>query len=628
MAGLGGKFRMLLYKFMEALNWRLQRLYDRSLFRLAHWNRSRLTNTVFVAVTGSAGKTTAKDLITCILQRHFCKGTKTPDTSNYPEDIARVLLGTRQSDAYCVTEISAHGGPGKLDLPLALVRPSVGVVTNIGTDHVSAYGSQEAIAAEKNKLIRALPADGIAILNADDPLVMAMATQCSGRIVTFGLAGDAMLRGEAIRSVWPERLSLNVCWNGESAPVQTQLCGTHWAPTVLAALATGVALGVPLTVAAAAVASVQPFAGRMDPTLVDRIIFMRDDWKAPLSTIAPAFDFMRNAKAGRKIIVMGTISDYRGDSAKRYQEIAQSALEIADCVVFVGDRASAALRAKRSASDELHAFASIRDASAYLSSYLKSGDLVLLKGSAKADHLQRLILTRTAGVQCWRMDCRLNRYCDSCALLQAPSGPAVTAASPTLALESTATTDATRRLEAATVVVVGLGNPHPRLADTPHNVGYRTIEILAQRMGQDWLAEGDLAMVARGELHGQKICLIKPFSPMNEIGTALAALANELGFEVHQCILVHDDLDLPLGAVRARNRGSDGGHRGVRSILQAFQDDRFRRVKIGVGHAPEGQSVIDFVLTPFSEEQRAIVTTINSAAADKVIELLRQRVTV
>ena len=135
-------------------------------------------------------------------------------------------------------------------------------------------------------------------------------------------------------------------------------------------------------------------------------------------------------------------------------------------------------------------------------------------------------------------------------------------------------------------------------------------------------------MVASGELHGQKICLIKPFSPMNEIGTALAALANELGFEVHQCILVHDDLDLPLGAVRARNRGSDGGHRGVRSILQAFQDDRFRRVKIGVGHAPEGQSVIDFVLTPFSEEQRAIVTTINSAAADKVIELLRQRVTV
>ena len=101
-----------------------------------------------------------------------------------------------------------------------------------------------------------------------------------------------------------------------------------------------------------------------------------------------------------------------------------------------------------------------------------------------------------------------------------------------------------------------------------------------------------------------------------------------LGFEVHQCILVHDDLDLPLGAVRARNRGSDGGHRGLRSILQAFQDDRFRRVKIGVGHAPEGQSVIDFVLTPFGEEQRAIVTTINRAAADKVIELLRQRVTV
>ena len=611
-----------------AIVWRISYCYERVLYRITYWHRRRLVNTIFVGITGSAGKTTTKDLVAAILQRHFAsEGRKTMGTLNSIEYVPALVLGTHKSDAYCVTEIGAPG-PGTMDLPLALIRPSVGVVTNVDADHFSAYGSKEAIAVEKSKLVRSLPTEGIAVLNADDPLVKGMAEQVVGRIVTFGLAENAMLRGDSLQSVWPERLSLNVTWQGESLRVQTQLCGTHWASSVLAALATGVSLGVRLADAAAAIADVLPFAGRMDPVVVDGIIFIRDDWKAPLSTIAPAFDFMRNAKASRKIIVMGTISDYRGDSAKRYQEIAQSALEIADCVVFVGDRASAALRAKRSASDELHAFASIRDASAYLSSYLKSGDLVLLKGSAKADHLQRLLLTRTSGVQCWRTDCRLNQFCDTCALLQTPSGPAVTAASPTLALESTAMTDATRRLEAATVVVVGLGNPHQRLADTPHNVGYRTIEILAQRMGQDWLAEGDLAMVALGELHGQKICLIKPFSPMNEIGPALAALANELGFEVHQCILVHDDLDLPLGAVRARNRGSDGGHRGVRSIIQAFQDDRFRRVKIGVGHAPEGQSVIDFVLTPFSEEQRAIVTTINSAAADKVIELLRQRVTV
>ena len=611
-----------------AIVWRISYCYERVLYRITYWHRRRLVNTIFVGITGSAGKTTTKDLVAAILQRHFAsEGRKTMGTLNSIEYVPALVLGTHKSDAYCVTEIGAPG-PGTMDLPLALIRPSVGVVTNVDADHFSAYGSKEAIAVEKSKLVRSLPTEGIAVLNADDSLVKGMAEQVVGRIVTFGLAENAMLCGDSLQSVWPERLSLNVTWQGESLRVQTQLCGTHWAPSVLAALATGVSLGVRLTDAAAAITNVLPFAGRMDPVVVDGIIFIRDDWKAPLSTIAPAFDFMRNAKARRKIIVMGTISDYRGDSAKRYQEIAQSALEIADCVVFVGDRASAALRAKRSASDELHAFPSIRDASVYLGAYMKSGDLVLLKGSAKTDHLQRLILARTSGVQCWRMDCRLNQFCDTCALLQTPSGPAVTAASPTPALESTAMTDATRRLEAASVVVVGLGNPHQRLADTPHNVGYRTIEILAQRMGQDWLAEGDLAMVARGELHGQKICLIKPFSPMNEIGPALAALANELGFEVHQCILVHDDLDLPLGAVRARNRGSDGGHRGVRSILQAFQDDRFRRVKIGVGHAPEGQSVIDFVLTPFSEEQCAIVTTINSAAADKVIELLRQRATV
>lgn len=626
-AKFGGKvFLTTFSKFAKSLGWRLRHLYDQGLYRLTFMHRRRLRNTVFVGVTGSAGKTTAKDLIASILERQLTTGRKNQGSLNWPEDMVRVVLGTRRSDAYCVTEISGHG-PGVMDLPLALVQPTVGVVTNIGADHFTAFKSRDAIAQEKGKLIRSLPHDGIAILNADDPRVLAMQSQFPGRTVTFGLSGDAMMRGDAIQSIWPDRLSLTARWNGESVHVKTQLCGTHWAPTLLAALATGVALGVPLTVAAEAVASVEPFEGRMAPVAIDGITFIRDDWKAPLSTIEPAFDFMRQANATRKVIVIGTISDYQGDSTRRYVEIGQLALTIADCVVFVGPRASASLRAKRDANDELRAFASLRDASTYLSGYLRPGDLVLLKGSHKADHMQRLILDRTTNVQCWRSDCGRMQSCDTCDLLHVPSGPqaaAELATTPPAELELMPVDASLRDGTRSTVVVIGLGNPQAGLVDTPHNVGYRAVEVLAQRLAINWVTEGDFAMVARGELHGLPIFLIKPLNPMNESGPALLQIAKQFSFDVHQCILVYDDLDLPIGAVRARMRGGDGGHRGVRSILQAFQDDRFRRVKIGVGQPKEDQSAIDYVLEPFSLDQRAAVDVANRTAADRIVELMRQ----
>lgn len=606
--------------------WRWRRLYDQLLYQLTFLHRRRLTSTVFVGVTGSVGKTTAKDLIAGVLERHLSNGRKNPGSLNWPVDMVRVVLGTRRSHSYCVAEISGHG-PGVMDLPLALVRPTVGVVTHISADHFTAFRSREAIAQEKAKLIESLPPDGIAILNADDPLVLAMGSQFSGRCVTYGVTDGAMLRGEAIQSIWPERLSLTATWNGESVHVQTQLCGTHWASVVLAALATGVALGAPLTVAAQALAGVEPFEGRMAPVIVDAITFIRDDWKAPLSTIAPAFEFMRQANAARKIIVIGTISDYQGDSTRRYVEIAELALAVADCVVFVGPRASASMRAKRGAKDDLRAFASLPDALTFLRGYLRPQDLVLLKGSHKADHLQRLIVARTTDVKCWRSDCARMQSCDTCDLLHVASGeqaPAATTLDSSVRPELKPVDSSSLKGARPTVMVIGLGNPDAGLADTPHNVGYRAVELLAQRLSMDWVSEGPLALVAKGDWQGCPICLIKPVSPMNEMGPALIRLAESFSFQARQCILVHDDLDLPIGAVRTRMRGGDGGHRGVRSIVQAFQDDRFRRVKIGVGQPRENQSGADYVLEPFMQQHRSAVDAANRMAADRIVELIRQ----
>ncbi|MCX7220235.1 MAG: aminoacyl-tRNA hydrolase [Burkholderiales bacterium] len=635
-----------LKRVQQALGWRARSVYEYGLHSLTRWHRKQLKNTIFIGITGSAGKTTTKDLIAGILSAHFSDGNQTKGTLNTSEYTPATILGTSRRDAFCVVEISGHR-PREMDLPLSLVQPTVGVVTNIGFDHISAFKTREAIALEKSKLIRALGPQGIAVLNADDALVMQMAEHCAGRVVSFGLAASANLRAEQILSVWPARLSLKVGWAGESAMVHTQLCGEHWAPSVLAALATGLALGVPLATAVEAIAAVAPFEGRMQAVLVNDISFIRDDWKAPFASIAPACDFMREAKAARKIIVIGTISDYVGHSGLRYVETARRALASADCVLFVGPNASAALRAKKSSEDQLFAFPAIQDASNFLAAYLKAGDLVLLKGSANADHLQRLLLARTSVVQCWRSDCHLNHFCLECPALyqsvqaQPKNMLKVKINSEFEAETKTGGNSATFSLErisisAATTIVLGLGNPELSLRDTPHNVGYCALDVLALELQAgvqagpvpEWQsgADGaDLASFMLGELRGAPVCFLKLACPMNLIGPQLFKLSNELGFQPAQCILLHDDLDLPLGVTRVRLRGSDGGHKGVRSILQAFQDDQFWRVKIGVGKGAAGQTVADYVLTPFGIEQQALVAQLNRDAADKVIELLQKK---
>src|SRR3546814_7223419 len=100
--------------------------------------------------------------------------------------------------------------------------------------------------------------NGTAVLNADDPRVMAMADRFAGSIITFGLAEQAALRAEQVRSAWPERLSFTAVYQGQAVEIRTRLCGTHWASAVLAALAVGLAAGIPLDQEAKAIAPLEP----------------------------------------------------------------------------------------------------------------------------------------------------------------------------------------------------------------------------------------------------------------------------------------------------------------------------------------------------------------------------------
>lgn len=599
----------------------LQSRYERLFIRLVSLRRSRLRGVTFIGVTGSAGKTTTKDFAAAVLATTL-SGRKSPHSLNEPYDIARAVWGVRDGDRFAVMELGAPS-PGQIDGLLALVRPGIGVVTSIGTDHYTAYGSVDAIAAEKGKLIRALPPDGVAILNADDPRVLAMREGFTGRVLTFGLHPEANVRAEAISATWPDRLAFTLVHDRTRVRVQTQFCGTHWVSSALAAVAVGVAMDVPVDAAARALEGVTPFKGRMSPVILpDGVTFVRDDWKASLQTVSPALDFMKTAKAPRRIAIIGTIADTMGDRGSIYVAMARRALASTDQVCFVGPHAFTALRAKTHAGDDrLRAFATVKAASEFLEDFLRPGDLVLLKGSNTADHLYRIILARTRGVACWRARCMKNGFCDTCSLLDVPSG-----------VESSATADV-NSIEVPTEeaggpapshVIVGLGNPEERYEGTPHNVGRAVVDRLAARLGATWGREPDADM-SRAEWKGEAVWLVKPRSAMNHTGPALGRLAQRLGVDHARCILVYDDLDLPLGTVRTRMRGSDGGHRGVRSIIEAFQTDEFRRVKVGVKREGHARAAGEVVVMPFTRDETTVMDKAYEQAIAHLGELVAQR---
>jgi UDP-N-acetylmuramoyl-tripeptide--D-alanyl-D-alanine ligase len=396
-------------------------LYRRPTIETARLWRRMLQGTRFIGVTGSAGKTTTKDLLYCALaSRYLC--SRNTDSNNQLYSIARTLISTGFRCDYCVQEVGASE-QGAFDPMMALMKPQVGVITNIGTDHFKSFRTRAGVAAEKGKLIACLPADGLAVLNADDDLVAAMARDCHARVVTYGLHQPAEFSAQIVSERWPERLSLRIHHGGNSVLVNTRLLGAHQAGSVLAAVATACALGVPLAEAALAVSRHEPLLGRMSVQRSARgVTFIRDDWKAPLWSLPAVWQFMGDAVAARKLIVLGTISDYGGNSSRAYRHSVSQALAAADHVLLVGPRAKS-LQAHFAGAEEdrLHGFEHIRGAAHWMQEHARAGDLVLLKGSNQSDHLARLALAGELDVGCWRTSCRRGIFCDRCRLIRDPA---------------------------------------------------------------------------------------------------------------------------------------------------------------------------------------------------------------
>lgn len=176
----------------------------------------------------------------------------------------------------------------------------------------------------------------------------------------------------------------------------------------------------------------------------------------------------------------------------------------------------------------------------------------------------------------------------------------------------------------APILVVGLGNPGSEYEHTRHNVGFRVVDTLCERFRwQLQPGRGDY-LEARGNLGGGKLLLIKPMTYMNNSGQAVKELMENSGTHLSEVLVVYDDLALPLGTLRARSKGSDGGHNGVYSIIYHLNSNEFPRIRCGIRTEtmPPKEAMAGFVLSPFDKGEMPLAAEMIQRAADAVAEFV------
>lgn len=173
-------------------------------------------------------------------------------------------------------------------------------------------------------------------------------------------------------------------------------------------------------------------------------------------------------------------------------------------------------------------------------------------------------------------------------------------------------------------IVVGLGNPTRQYEGTKHNVGFDTIDFLVDEYRVPSSGVKHKAMYGTGVIAGQKVILAKPLTYMNLSGESVAELVNYYKIDPEEeLVVIYDDINLAPGYIRVRKKGSAGGHNGIKNIIAQLGSDKFKRIRVGVGEKPKNWDLADYVLSPFSKEERTQVDEAIRHAAD-ALEMIVQ----
>jgi UDP-N-acetylmuramoyl-tripeptide--D-alanyl-D-alanine ligase len=361
--------------------------------RLAHGYLARLGADV-VGVTGSSGKTSTKDLLSAVLSA--VEPTIAPEGSfNTEVGVPLTVLRADEHTRFLVLEMSARG-VGHIAYLCEVAPPRIGVVLNVGAAHLGEFGSRDAIARAKGELVEALPgADdgGVAVLNADDPLVRAMRSRTKARVVTFGFGDDSDVRASELVLDSLARPQFRLHAAGSQAPVELGVHGAHNVSNALAAAAVALELGVPLDKVAQALGAARPVSRwRMEThERADGVIVVNDAYNANPDSMRAAISALaamrRNAQDGRCWAVLGQMAELGEESNDAPREVGAAVAKAGvDKLVAVGSAArgiAEGAAAQGFSSSDIFCVSDVEAAVEVLAN-ARAGDVVLVKASRAA----------------------------------------------------------------------------------------------------------------------------------------------------------------------------------------------------------------------------------------------------
>lgn len=354
---------------------------------LAHHRRLALSVPV-VGITGSAGKTTTKDLVRAALSARY-RVHATEGNLNNLVGLPLTVLAAPDETEVLVLEMGTNQ-PGEIAALTRIAEPTIGVVTRVAEGHLEGLGDLEGVLREKLALIDGLPADGVAIVAADPPVLAERARALASGVRVAGTAtrADAELRGDVV-GIDPEGRP-TFRWRGRE--ITLRLRGRHSVDNALLALAVADALGVPEAEAAAGVATVEP--GRMRGELVrlGGLTLLVDCYNANPASVAAALDLMAQVpSSGSRVVVLGTMRELGQRTAELHERTLRDVFRRPlDLIVATGEFAAAAERTPTTATTPLIVEADVAAAYGRLRPRLRGDELVLLKAS-RGVRLERLI---------------------------------------------------------------------------------------------------------------------------------------------------------------------------------------------------------------------------------------------
>ncbi len=336
-----------------------------------------------VAITGSVGKSTTKELIADVLNQRY-KTLKSKGNLNNEIGLPLTLLRLGSGYQRAVLEMGFYV-PGEIAFLCGLAKPQVGVITNIGTVHAERAGSQEVIASGKSELIQALPTspEGTAILNYDDPFVRPMASITRARVLFYGLNPQADLWADEIEGLGLEGIRFRLHHKNESLNLRVPLIGEHSVHTALRAAAVGLVEGLSWGEIIHGLQSGHSQLRLVVAHTREGALILDDTYNAsPESTLA-ALNLL-DQMDGRRIAVLGDMLELGQYEQSGHEMVGVRAAQFASLIVLIGSRgrimADAAIRSGYS-SKNIQLFEEAPQAVPYLQSVIRKGDVILVKGS-------------------------------------------------------------------------------------------------------------------------------------------------------------------------------------------------------------------------------------------------------